>query len=56
MNQERAVGLEHEESNCLGQPSREATRVEDFATCDEEAHSRRTVPSVSDMAIECDLT
>jgi hypothetical protein len=48
MDQERAVGLEHEQPNGLGQTGRQAACIEDFAAGDDEAHSPRTVLSVSD--------
>ena len=49
MDQEGAVGLEHQESNSLGKARSKPSCVKDFAACDEQAHGRRTVLSVPDM-------
>ena len=40
MNQKRAVGLEDQEANGLGQAGSEASGVQDLAACDEQAHGR----------------
>jgi hypothetical protein len=48
MNKERAVGLEHEQANRLGQSRRQPTGVENFAAGHEQSHRRRTVLSSSD--------
>ena len=49
MDQEGAVGLEHEEPNGLRQSCRQTTRVQNLAAGDEKAHGRWTVLSFSDM-------
>jgi hypothetical protein len=48
MNQKGAVGFEHQQANGLGEPRRQAARVEDFAAGDDQPHGRRTVLSLSD--------
>jgi hypothetical protein len=48
MDQDGAVGFEHEEANGLGQPCGEATRIQNLAASDEQTHRPRTVLSVSD--------
>lgn len=50
MNQERAVGLEHQEAYGLGEPGGQATCVKDLTASDEQAHSPRTVLSSSDRS------
>ena len=50
MHQERSVRLEHQEPHGLREPRGEPTRVEHFASGDEQAHGSRTVLSVSDVA------
>ena len=49
MNEDGAIGLEHQEPNGLGQRRRQSAGVNDFAACDDEAHRRWTVLSASDM-------
>lgn len=48
MDQERAIGFEHQQSDGLGKPGRETARIEDLAAGDQQTHRRRTVLSVSD--------
>jgi hypothetical protein len=48
MDEEGAVGLEHQKPHRLRETGREATRVENLAAGDEQAHGPRTVLSVSD--------
>ena len=48
MHQEGAVGLEHQEAYCFGEPRGQPARIENFAAGNDETHGRRTVLSVSD--------
>src|SRR3989442_3114816 len=49
VDQHRAIGFEHEEPDGLRKPGREAARVENLASRDQQTH-RRTVLTVSDRS------
>jgi hypothetical protein len=51
MDEERAVGLEHQEPYSFRETGRQTARVEDLATGNEQTHGRRTVLSVSDSTV-----
>src|SRR5206468_5176366 len=51
VNEHRAVGLEHEQPNGLRQDGGQPSRVANLAACDDQAHGRRTVLSLSDSSL-----